>query len=267
MSSVININRKKFCLVLILLFYAFVGKSAEFLRSLKDQSKTVGYLAKYIENGLSEDEEVQYGNFFIGLSSKKSKTWAIGFHCGCTMNDRDAFLYDWNSSKIVKGSSLYQDEVSNLHKYPKEVEDKIVSISKDLIKKYMEFKVKEEYDLLMSKIKKKDKFYKNTVSSLAYLVESEVWVYFPISNKNINMYNDLGFFFEQASDYKNSIILLQKIIEFEPTRTVAYINLGDAFFGNNNIDDAKQAYQRYLNLMEKSNKQKRIPKRVYDRLK
>jgi len=89
----------------------------------------------------------------------------------------------------------------------------------------------------------------------------------PILTETVNDYNNLGYFLEQAGDYKGAIFILLKVIESFPSRTVAYINLGDAYFGLKNSAKAKEAYNTYITLMKKSGKETKIPKRVYDRIK
>ncbi len=88
--------------------------------------------------------------------------------------------------------------------------------------------------------------------------------FFPVSASNVRQYNDLAYYLEQASAYKQSVYLLDKIITKYPNRTVAYINLGDAHLGNKNQEKAYQSYQTYIRLMKESTKEARIPKRVLD---
>ncbi len=85
--------------------------------------------------------------------------------------------------------------------------------------------------------------------------------------EDVTKINDIAYFLEQNAAYSESVTLLEKIIAKIPERTVAYINLGDAYWGLKDQTKAKEAYKKYIDLMKKSGKQAKIPKRVYDRVK
>jgi hypothetical protein len=88
-----------------------------------------------------------------------------------------------------------------------------------------------------------------------------------INLESVNKYNDLGFFLEQGKKYREAVELLEKVVNADPNRTVAYINLGDAYFGLKDSAKAKVAYLKYIDLMKKENKESKIPKRVFERVK
>jgi hypothetical protein len=88
-----------------------------------------------------------------------------------------------------------------------------------------------------------------------------------IDKFNVNKYNDLGFFLEQGKKYREAVELLEKVVNADPNRTVAYINLGDAYFGLKDSAKAKKAYLKYIDLMKKDGKSAKIPKRVFERVK
>lgn len=87
-----------------------------------------------------------------------------------------------------------------------------------------------------------------------------------LSKKNLSNYNDFAYFLEQSKAYKESAYLLEKILEKFPNRTVAYLNLGDAYWGLDNKEKAKQAYQTYIRQMKEKGKEKKIPKVVLKRV-
>lgn len=87
-----------------------------------------------------------------------------------------------------------------------------------------------------------------------------------IHKDNISNYNDIAYYLEQAGAYKEAISLLEKIIIKFPERTVAYINLGDAYWELQNIKNAKEAYQKYFEQMESEDKLDKIPNRIIERL-
>lgn len=87
-----------------------------------------------------------------------------------------------------------------------------------------------------------------------------------ITKNNATKYNNIAYYLEQAGAYKEAIYLLEKIIEKFPNRTVAYINLGDAYWNDNNKEKAKKAYQTYIHQMKEQGKENRIPKKVLERV-
>ncbi|WP_281234459.1 tetratricopeptide repeat protein [Flavobacterium gelatinilyticum] len=80
--------------------------------------------------------------------------------------------------------------------------------------------------------------------------------------------NDVAYYLEQSGAYKESIFFLNKIINDNPERGVAWLNLADAQWGDNKKKDAKLSYQKYIHLMKIQNKDiKKVPQRVYERIK
>lgn len=87
-----------------------------------------------------------------------------------------------------------------------------------------------------------------------------------IGSENVNIYNDFGFFLEQGKKYSAAVTVLEEVVKAVPNRVVAYINLGDAYYGLHQIDKAREAYLKYIDLMKKEGKQAKIPKRVWERV-
>lgn len=77
--------------------------------------------------------------------------------------------------------------------------------------------------------------------------------------------NDLGFLFGETGNYEESIELLNAVIARNPTRTVAYLNLADSYWGLKNKARAAQAYKQYAALMTDAGKASKIPARVAER--
>lgn len=88
----------------------------------------------------------------------------------------------------------------------------------------------------------------------------------PINKYNVEYYNNIAFYFSKIKKHEESIFLLNKIISLFPSRTVAYINLGDSFWDMDKKEDALQNYRFYIELMTKQNKQSKIPQRIRNRL-
>lgn len=85
-----------------------------------------------------------------------------------------------------------------------------------------------------------------------------------LSTKTLQKYNDIAYYLQQANANEEAIFLLEKIIEKFPNRTVAYLNLADAYAGIDNKEKAKENYEKYINLMKQDNKEAKIPKRVLE---
>jgi len=92
-----------------------------------------------------------------------------------------------------------------------------------------------------------------------------------LSFKNVGLkdalikYNDIAYYLEQSGAYEEAIFILEKIIKEFPNRTVAYINLGDAYWGLGEKEKAKEAYKTYIKQMKASGKENKIPKHILDR--
>ncbi len=93
---------------------------------------------------------------------------------------------------------------------------------------------------------------------------SEAIFQIPISIKTLEQYNNIAYQLEQGKNYSESIYLLEKIIEKFPNRTVAYLNLGDAYMGMKDKAKANKAYQIYIKQMRQKGLEKQIPKRILD---
>ncbi|QZT38992.1 hypothetical protein K5X82_08855 [Halosquirtibacter xylanolyticus] len=88
-----------------------------------------------------------------------------------------------------------------------------------------------------------------------------------VDKKNVVSLNDIAYYLGKTKNYYISYMILENILTVYPKRMVAYINLGDAYWGYKKKEKAKKAYQQYITLMTKSGKTSLIPKRVYERVK
>ncbi|CAM3749608.1 tetratricopeptide repeat protein [Flavobacterium gelidilacus] len=83
---------------------------------------------------------------------------------------------------------------------------------------------------------------------------------------NVEIFNNIAYNYEQLGNYNEAIFLLEKIVKKDPNRVVAWLNLADAQWGNDENKEAKVSYQKYISLMKSQNKDiKKIPQRVYER--
>jgi len=97
------------------------------------------------------------------------------------------------------------------------------------------------------------------IKYLRYYVEN-----YPISKKTVTLYNNIAFYLSKHEFNDEAIYILEKIVELFPNRVVAYLNLGDAYFAEEN-EAYKKMYERYIKLMKERGKESRIPERIYDR--
>lgn len=105
-----------------------------------------------------------------------------------------------------------------------------------------------------------DKFIKAPFNEDKYIKDIKI--------KDTDKLNDVAYYLEQSGAYKESIFFLNKIIDNNPQRVVAWLNLADAQWENEKKKDAKISYQKYIYLMKIQNKDlKKIPQRVYERIK
>jgi hypothetical protein len=74
--------------------------------------------------------------------------------------------------------------------------------------------------------------------------------------------NDLGFFLVEAKRYAEGAKILESVLAADSNRTVAYLNLGDAYAGAGKAAEAKAKYRIYCDRMTKDGKASKIPARV-----
>ncbi|MBL3658883.1 tetratricopeptide repeat protein [Fulvivirga sediminis] len=89
---------------------------------------------------------------------------------------------------------------------------------------------------------------------------------YPLKKETIGYYNDIAYYMEQLGAYDESVYLLNNIIDKYPERTVAYINLGDAYWGFGKKEEAREAYHIYVQKMKEAGKESKIPKVINERL-
>ncbi|WP_299313588.1 tetratricopeptide repeat protein [uncultured Aquimarina sp.] len=88
-----------------------------------------------------------------------------------------------------------------------------------------------------------------------------------IDKQNVIKLNDIAYFLEQTNKGDHlAIYILEKVISEFPNRTVAYINLGDAYWGLEEKEKAKEAYKTYIEQMKTNGKETKIPKRLLERV-
>ena len=88
---------------------------------------------------------------------------------------------------------------------------------------------------------------------------------YPLSTKTLPTYNNIAYYLQKAGANKEAIYLLEKILKKHPNKTVAYYNIGDAYWAVGEKEKAKQVYRTYIKQMKAKGKEKRIPKIVLRR--
>ncbi|WP_053007637.1 tetratricopeptide repeat protein [Pragia fontium] len=87
-----------------------------------------------------------------------------------------------------------------------------------------------------------------------------------INNVDLEKYNNIAYYLEQSGNYDEAILILEKIIKQYPKRTVAYINLGDAYWGRGERNKSRIYYKKYIEQMSGKGKSNRIPVIVKERV-
>jgi len=95
----------------------------------------------------------------------------------------------------------------------------------------------------------------------------ELLFYNKITQKTLTPYNNIAYYLQKAGANEEAAYLLEKIITKFPNRTVAYYNLGDAYWARGEKKKAIKAYNTYIEQMCHKRLQKKIPKEVLERVK
>ncbi|WP_346841743.1 bacterial transcriptional activator domain-containing protein [Metapseudomonas otitidis] len=82
---------------------------------------------------------------------------------------------------------------------------------------------------------------------------------------NQQILNDIAYYWQQAGYHREAIWLLEKILEAEPNRTVAHLNLADSLWSEGNSTKAKEHYLIYIQSMRARKKDSLIPARAFNR--
>jgi tetratricopeptide (TPR) repeat protein len=198
------------------------------------------------------------------------KIVSIDNSCLCRDDWGAIFTFDWDGDSIVGGNGYilgidFGDGIT-FPQLSKEKKDRAKIAIKYLIskstKKYIEKKIYP--DALKSY---KENYKKDAAISAKETVERMLWTFYPITTDNVTIYNDLGFFLEQGGKYQEAVTLLEQVIKAVPSREVAYVNLGDSYWGLNKTTEAIGYYKTYVDLLKKAGKEKKISPKVFERLK
>jgi len=87
-----------------------------------------------------------------------------------------------------------------------------------------------------------------------------------LMKKNVIQYNNIAYYLLKHRHYKGALVILEELVHYFPKRTVAYYNLGDAYWALGRKEEAKKMYATYVKQMTEQGKEKRIPKVVTQRI-
>lgn len=79
--------------------------------------------------------------------------------------------------------------------------------------------------------------------------------------------NDSAYYLYKMGLYRESIVILNRVIKIDPKRTVAYLNLGDAYLALHNHEISTKYYSIYYNQMKSKKMLNKVPIRVVKNLK
>jgi hypothetical protein len=74
--------------------------------------------------------------------------------------------------------------------------------------------------------------------------------------------NNAGFAYYKAKKYEKSVFWIEKAIQIDPKRAIAYLNLGDTLVKLHRSADARQAYKTYLELAPSSKSAAYVKKKI-----
>lgn len=226
---------------------------------------------------------------YIAITSKSKGVIAV-FESGETGGSAKETFYfnyndkaeDWFLVKSVSESDTrrYMDLADytplniNVHYYPGmkglggnsiEKSVAVTESEKDRIDRSLAT-LKHLHDELMAKYKMKT-LSKSALSEYDVRDLAELIKNVPITEENVELYNNIGFFFQQNKEsVLNAVYILGEVVEKCPDRTAAYVNLADAYYDIDEQERAKVAYSKYVELAKRDGKEKNIPRRVWERL-
>lgn len=110
-----------------------------------------------------------------------------------------------------------------------------------------------------------DVFQKGNPAQAARLLEP--WILsapFP-QEYSASIYNDYGYFLQQAGEHIPAIKVFTLVKTRSPKRVAVYLNLADSLWAIQDVAKAKEVYRVYIDMMAKAGQVERIPARVAER--
>lgn len=119
------------------------------------------------------------------------------------------------------------------------------------------------FDLSFYAINTQRDEYKADKMEPALWMDAWKWRKLP-SDKYITALNDYGFYLLQSGRYSEAVTVLEAVTKDQPERAVAFLNLGDALWSEQEQGLSAEAYQRYLTLNKTAKNS--VPSRVIQRI-
>ena len=270
--------------------------SLSLLTAIIDIKRNIIVSSNFFEN-IAESDATAIGNIFIDIDSynliSENNIFSIEIKFEGSSNPNPYI------KKIVY---VYEDYKGNIRKiinqlkvfeFSGEWDTNCNGLFKIFEKKEITFKGTSEYPLIQISLSNKEKkqvlskdssFCLKTIKHYPTIVENLVfdgkkYVNFgnkykldslihamSFTKKNLTPYNNIAYYLQEAGANEEAVFLLKKIIAKFPNRTVAYYNLGDAYWALGNKEKARKAYTTYIEQMCDKGLQKKIPKVVMKRI-
>jgi tetratricopeptide (TPR) repeat protein len=252
------------------------------------------------EYGFCEGRPLAMEHLNLGVASE-SAYWLIFRDCKCTLRENTIQIVEKQNSNKTKilftGSAAYVNVISTMHNGLRDIvvflcpdvssnsvtcfdtlryngdeywfgnqktpaNSTLLEMDKNAFDSLTAFEdTKAQMDSAWKKsiVLSRSGKYKEASNLLLSAIGSKPWT---IENHTLASFNDLGYFLEQSGEYSKAIEVLDAVVKAFPDRTVAYLNLADAYAGLGDSVKAKANYSKYADMMKTAGKQSKIPKRV-----
>lgn len=236
-----------------LYFYLNTGDGYDLVTNISDFSSDGGYLL----NSISLDSDLLKLNYSFLNSNSQELDVYLSYNGDLNLSKiteihRFPFDYDnrvdyctKNINKNLDNKVIYENNILDFSKVECVHEYEIIDSLGDFIKR--------------AKDDTKDKLI--LVSRYKKLIEV-----YPLTKENEYMYNNLGYFLYKRGMYKESIYVLDSVINYDNKRVVAFLNIADSYWSDGQKAKANKYYANYLELMKSTGKENKVPKYIYGRL-
>lgn len=102
----------------------------------------------------------------------------------------------------------------------------------------------------------------NEISNFLYMGVESYLACHPPTNSNIQQLNDIGFFIYTLGSSNNAMLIYKAVEGISPNRIVLKLNIADTLWELNDHEKAINYYNKYIELMSKHDKSKKIPTRA-----
>ena len=120
------------------------------------------------------------------------------------------------------------------------------------------------FDYLSNYNRLSSQWYNSFYDSLAFM-ESDRSSYMDLS-EYVMILNNYAFFLEQTDGLYLSQKILRKVLDLQPSRVIAYLNIADVLWKLGELTEAEEHYGIYLEMMTDRELTDQIPLRVHERI-